>query len=82
MFKKSGHVIGDEFIVFVKKIEDGTQAQKIRKIYIKDFKGSISCSMGIAFYPEHGTIFKTLYNLAGQTLYQTKDHGRNGYTCL
>lgn len=84
-----GRAGGDEFIVFVKEIEDETQAQKkaeevcqkIREIYIEDFKGSISCSIGIAFYPKHGTTFKTLYNLADQALYQTKNRGRNGYTC-
>lgn len=84
-----GRAGGDEFIVFVKEIEDKVQAQqkaeeicqKIREIYIEDFKGSISCSIGIAFYPEHGTTFKGLYNLADQALCQTKDRGRNGYTC-
>lgn len=84
-----GRAGGDEFIVFVKEIEDKAQAQqkaeevcqKIREIYIEDFKGSISCSIGIAFYPEHETTFKGLYNLADQALYQTKNRGRNGYTC-
>lgn len=84
-----GRAGGDEFIVFVKEIEDEIQAQKkanevcqkIREIYIEDFKGSISCSIGIAFYPKHGITFKTLYNLADQALYQTKNQGRNGYTC-
>lgn len=84
-----GRAGGDEFIVFVKEIEDEIQAQKkanevcqkIREIYIEDFKGSISCSIGIAFYPKHGITFKTLYNLADQALYQTKNRGRNGYTC-
>ena len=75
---------------FLLKNEDETQVrkkaeevcQKIRKIYIEDFEGSISCSRGITFYQEHGTIFKTLYNLVNQALYQTKDRGCNGYTCL
>lgn len=55
--------------------------QKIRNIEIDNFKGTISCSIGIAFYPEHGITFKGLYNLADQALYQTKNQGRNGYTC-
>ena len=49
---------------------------KIRNIEIDNFKGTISCSIGIAFYPEHGTTFKDLYNLADQALYQTKNQGR------
>lgn len=52
---------------FLLKNEDETQVrkkaeevcQKIRKIYIEDFEGSISCSMDIAFYLGHGTTFKT-----------------------
>ena len=79
----------DEFIVFVKDIQEHGNAinkaqeicQKIRNIEIDNFKGTISCSIGIAFYPEHGTTFKDLYNLADQALYQTKNQGRNGYTC-
>jgi len=84
-----GRAGGDEFIVFVKDIQEHENAinkaqeicQKIRNIEIENFKGTISCSIGIAFYPEHGTTFKNLYNLADQALYQTKNHGRNGYTC-
>ena len=84
-----GRAGGDEFIVFVKDIQEHGNAinkaqeicQKIRNIEIDNFKGTISCSIGIAFYPEHGTTFKGLYNLADQALYQTKNQGRNGYTC-
>ena len=84
-----GRAGGDEFIVFVKDIQEQSDAenkaqeicQKIRSIEIENFKGTISCSIGIAFYPEHGTTFTNLYNLADQALYQTKNHGRNGYTC-
>lgn len=84
-----GRAGGDEFIVFVKDIQEHGNAinkaqeicQKIRNIEIDNFKGTISCSIGIAFYPEHGTTFKDLYNLADQALYQTKNQGRNGYTC-
>lgn len=84
-----GRAGGDEFIVFVKDIQEHGNAinkaqeicQKIRNIEIDNFKGTISCSIGIAFYPEHGITFKGLYNLADQALYQTKNQGRNGYTC-
>lgn len=84
-----GRAGGDEFIAFVKDIQEHGNAinkaqeicQKIRNIEIDNFKGTISCSIGIAFYPEHGTTFKGLYNLADQALYQTKNQGRNGYTC-
>lgn len=58
-----------------------TREQVGALIEIDNFKGTISCSIGIAFYPEHGTTFKGLYNLADQALYQTKNQGRNGYTC-
>ena len=73
-----GRAGGDEFIVFVKDIQEHGNAINIE---IDNFKGTISCSIGIAFYPEHGTTFKGLYNLADQALYQTKNQGRNGYTC-
>lgn len=84
-----GRAGGDEFIVFMKNVDDDTivewKAQElcnnIRSIRIPKFKGNISCSIGIALYPCHGQDFKTLYSLADQALYQTKDHGKNGYTC-
>lgn len=84
-----GRAGGDEFIVFVKEIENETEVvtmaqeicQKIRNIYIEGFNGNISCSIGIAFYPQHGITFQELYMLADQALYQTKAKGRNGYTC-
>lgn len=84
-----GRAGGDEFIVFMKNIEDDSVVKlkaeelcnNIRSIKIPKFKGNISCSIGISLYPLHGYDFKTLYSLADQALYQTKDHGKNGYTC-
>lgn len=84
-----GRAGGDEFIVFVCDGQDEAQiqhkaqeiCQKIRNVHIDSFKGNLSCSIGIAFYPKHGIAFKNLYTLADQALYQTKEKGRDGYTC-
>lgn len=84
-----GRAGGDKFIVFVQEEYDEVQIQqkaqeiceKIRNVHIDSFKGNLSCSIGIAFYPKYGNTFKEFYMLADQALYQTKEKGRNGYTC-
>ncbi len=44
-----------------------------------DKEVTISSSIGIAFYPEHGTDFETLYKKADKALHNAKEEGKNGY---
>ncbi|MEG1335247.1 MAG: EAL domain-containing protein [Clostridiales bacterium] len=41
---------------------------------------TISGSIGIACYPQHGKTFDELYNLSDIALYQSKNSGKNRYT--
>ena len=79
---------GDEFIVFYtdmeKKEKAVEQAEKIiRKIAEKfkeqTFMDDVSVSMGIAFYPDDGQSFQTLYQNADKSLYYIKKNGKNSY---
>lgn len=39
----------------------------------------VTCSMGVALYPDDGRDFRTLYNYADRALYQAKSQGKDGY---
>lgn len=84
-----GRIGGDEFIILMKHcnqddiIED--KANKICKLLQKTFKGetcdyTVSASVGISVYPEHGTSFESLYKNADKALYKSKASGKNCYT--
>ena len=77
---------GDEFIVLlpiVESLQDSScVAEKIRLALNLPFEpgGSkvyISCSIGIALYPEHGIDANTLFRNADDAMYQAKRSGRN-----
>ncbi|MEH2922326.1 diguanylate cyclase domain-containing protein [Samsonia erythrinae] len=77
---------GDEFIILLQGIKeiDNTLyvADKIHHALNKPFdiegkKLDISCSIGIALYPEHGTDSLTLAINADSAMYQAKSMGRS-----
>ncbi len=77
---------GDEFIVLLPAVESQQQAaivaDKIRHMLCQPFdspvgKLSISCSIGIAMYPEHGKDEDTLLKNADIAMYEAKRSGRN-----
>lgn len=39
----------------------------------------VTCSIGVALYPDDGRDFRTLYNYADRALYQAKSQGKDGY---
>ena len=41
--------------------------------------GAIHCSIGAAYYPDHGMNFDELYHYADEALYEAKRQGRNTY---
>ena len=84
-----GRIGGDEFIVLMNEppstnvvVYKANQLNReIRRTYEENGKSvTISASIGIAFYPEHGKDFQTLYENADRALYNTKAMGKNGYT--
>lgn len=52
----------------------GKIAEKLKQ----DMK--VSCSIGIALDPEHGTTYEQLYQSADEALYQSKNSGKNKYS--
>lgn len=83
-----GRIGGDEFTVFMKDIPSKHAAEKkaerltdsFRHLFEHEkFSVQLSCSIGVAVYPEDGRDFKTLYKHADQALYQAKTNGKNKY---
>lgn len=79
---------GDEFMVLMKNVADPILVQKRCRqlIYllrnqniISNEKTCINCSIGIAFAPEHGSTFDTLYLNADDALYRAKAMGKGCY---
>ena len=76
---------GDEFMIFVKNIEDDNFIEVKAQEIIKNIKCEvennkkciISASVGVAIYPEAGIDFKNLYKNADDALYQAKKSGKD-----
>ncbi len=80
---------GDEFIVLITDIDgETTLITKIEMLLQAasqpvEFRGhriSVSASIGIAMYPEHGDAAETLLHHADQAMYQAKHHGKNTFS--
>lgn len=84
-----GRIGGDEFIIFMKRVESKAIVfDRIRELQknisgfcLEEVEGhKITTSMGVSFSPEHGTTYSQLYKAADKALYETKRQGRDGYT--
>lgn len=82
---------GDEFLLILNKIKDEKSVlAKLKKISISiaqpmtiDEKTlHISCSIGVAFCPDHGITIKSLMESADTVMYQAKASGRNSIVIL
>lgn len=83
-----GRVGGDEFSIFLKDPGGRKQAEEkagrllaLLQNRLGDKKAlfEISCSIGIAFSPEHGKTYAALYEHADIALYYAKKSGKNKY---
>ncbi len=81
---------GDEFLIILSEIYDETAitvtAEKILKelakpVEITTHTLSVSGSIGIAIYPDHGDIFEVLLKNADTAMYRAKELGKNTH-CL
>jgi len=79
---------GDEFIVLITDINrETTLITKIesllreasRPIEFNGHRVSVSASIGVALFPEHGDNAETLLHHADQAMYQAKNHGKNTF---
>jgi diguanylate cyclase (GGDEF)-like protein/PAS domain S-box-containing protein len=78
---------GDEFIVLLRTIDEVRDALNVAEkicaamrqpFNVEDFHLNISCSIGVALYPEHGDDGIELSKNADIAMYQAKEHGRDG----
>ncbi|MBS7008087.1 EAL domain-containing protein [Anaerostipes sp.] len=83
-----GRIGGDEFTIFMKNISSPTAAEKKAKELSQMFGHlfenekeavQVTCSIGVALYPENGKDFNSLYRCADIALYQAKKQGKNRY---
>ena len=79
---------GDEFLILIKGISSRSLIQDRCQQIVSQLKTQLnslapdcdlSCSVGVALCPEHGTTYNDLFRRADQALYQTKGSGKNGF---
>lgn len=82
-----GRVGGDEMVLFIDDITPDVAAEKAKEV-CKVFKEvrleadsnhSVSCSIGIAMWPDHGGSYTELYTRADEAMYKAKSGGKNNY---
>ncbi len=83
-----GRLGGDEFGIFMKNstpeaaVERAEMiCQMVRSIKVDSAPTlSVSCSIGVALFPQHAKNFQNLYEKADKALYISKESGRDQYT--
>lgn len=79
---------GDEFWILLTDISDEDSIKPVAKKVIKAIAApyklelievTISASIGISLYPDHGVIPQELIQLADHAMYETKRQGKNNY---
>jgi diguanylate cyclase (GGDEF)-like protein len=82
---------GDEFVVITGRARDrdavGRLAEQIKAVLgepltVGEVAMRVSCSMGIAVYPDDGGTADLLLQYADIALYEAKAAGRNGFRCF
>ena len=83
-----GRAGGDEFMVLMKNVRWDKVIERQMLELCRKFEnlkiesipcGAIHCSIGAAYYPDHGMNFDELYHYADEALYEAKRQGRNTY---
>lgn len=80
----AGRVGGDEFMVFLRSVQDKEEAKvraenicrKIARLSV-EFEFPVSCSIGIAIAPDDGKDYATLTEHADRRVYCAKANGKN-----
>ncbi len=83
---------GDEFVALVSEVQNRDGAAKVASKIIARLKkpiplqidssevfAQIGASIGIAFFPDHGTDLEELIKIADKYMYQVKREGKNGF---
>ena len=79
---------GDEFLVVLGAVDEGADAAVVaervahevsREFHLQGRALSVTCSIGISLYPEHGDDVETLIKNADAAMYSAKEGGRNTF---
>ena len=79
---------GDEFLIMLTNVQDAEAIgrvlleilERVSESVIFDGRAlSMSCSVGVAVYPDDGDRFETLLKRANKAMYHAKEAGRNTY---
>ncbi|HND15162.1 MAG TPA: GGDEF domain-containing protein, partial [Pseudomonadales bacterium] len=80
-----GRIGGDEFVVLLSEIEDVHTALDVAvkisnaisaPVKLADLELLVSCSIGVAVYPDHGKDAPELFRHADLAMYRGKEGGR------
>ena len=83
-----GRIGGDEFVVFMKNLNAISNADILANKIVRnvnysfdytDRKIQVTCSVGVAIYPYHGTEYAELFKKADKAVYTAKANGKCGY---
>ena len=79
---------GDEFVIILSSLPETPIAERIaatviervaKPLNIKDVEVTITASIGISLYPEHGTTAENLIRAADKAMYEIKRMGKNSF---
>jgi len=79
---------GDEFLIVLTRIKDIADAavaaerlmdKMTAEFVVQGHPLTVSCSLGISIFPEHGADGETLIKNADAAMYSAKDYGRNNF---
>lgn len=83
-----GRFGGDEFFIFTSAISSEETLRSmlgyLKKMMVKEFQeefgeGGLTCSMGVALYPDNADNYTDLFNIADKCLYMAKEKGKNRF---
>ena len=83
-----GRIGGDEFVVFMKNLNAISNADILANKVVQNVNFSfdyedrqiqVTCSVGVAVYPYHGSTYEELFNKADKAVYTAKANGKCGY---
>ncbi len=79
---------GDEFVVLLRHVQDGADAGTVARklvelvsapLRLEGHELSVTPSIGVALFPDHGGTAQALITNADAAMYQVKQSGRNGF---
>ncbi len=80
---------GDEFVMLIEEIQNENNLvpilEKIQKLLaepmnIESYQLHITCSMGVAIFPDDADNYETLLQYADTAMYHAKKHGKNQFS--